>query len=236
MGTTTHTVRSFDRELHDLTGHIVAMGELAAAQVDAAVTLLLAHNGHDPQTVVAGDGPIDRLQHETETLAIRELALRQPKGEDLRLVVSAVHAASDLERIGDAAKTVALHGATLAKLPALGFRDEVSAMAAEVQAMTAEAVAAFRDENPSAAMAVWRRDEAVDAQLADLTAAVLQKMTEGGAAAVAGHHLLCAAKALERVGDHATNIAENVLYRVRGRMPEGERPKSEAAKTTTPVF
>jgi phosphate transport system protein len=231
----THTVTAFDSELKSLNGGIEEMGSRTIAQIDGAVDALVNGRVEVAQDVIAGDRALDELQQRVEAAAVEIIAKRQPVASDLREVVTAMRIASDLERIGDLAKNVAKRSiaigasATTFKVPA-----GLGSLAERVRAQLAAVLAANRAGNDAEALAVWRADSAIDALHTSLFREMLTYMMEDPRSIGLGTHLLFCAKNLERMGDHATNIAETVHYRLTSEFIASERPKGDLSSDVRP--
>lgn len=227
-----HTVRSYEEDLKRLRDMIVRMGGLAERQVAEAAQSLVDRDSELASEVVQRDVQIDQLEREIEAFCVRLLALRQPVGADLRLIVAAMKISHDLERIGDYARNGAKRSIVLAQQPSLGSLNGFSRMAALVQANLKGAIDALVHEDAAKADEIWASDEPVDDIYNGIFREMLTFMMEDPRNITAATHLLFVAKNLERIGDHATNIAETVHFAVRGEMLEDERPKSDSSEYT----
>jgi len=225
---TEHTVTAFDNELRDLGRMVTEMGGRAERVVADSVTALLKRDTELAERIILSDNSIDSLQREIEEAAVSMIARRQPMANDLREIISAIRIASDLERIGDLAKNTAKRVLALdsdyqARKPLRGL-EHMSGMALEQLKSVLDAYGAKDDVK---AMAVWKRDGEIDALYTSLFRELLTYMMEDPRRITACIHLLFAAKNIERIGDHATNIAETVHYLVVGELIAEERPKSD---------
>lgn len=229
-----HTVHGFDDDLGKLRSLVRDMAALAERQVASAVDALFERDSELAGSVVAGDAAIDQLEREIETLAIRLLALRQPVASDLRIVVAAMKISHDLERIGDHAANAAKRAIVLRSLPEVGSLNGFQRMSQLVIANLRAAVAALLANDADAAHAVWLADEPIDGIYNGIFREMLTHMIEDVRCVTAATHLLFVAKSLERIGDHATNIAETVHYAVLGVPPGAERPKADTSASTAP--
>src|SRR5690348_1607627 len=211
-----HIVKSYDAEIKRLTGEITAMGELAATQLDAAMDALGKRDSRAAQRVAENDDALDAQEREISHDVLRLLALRQPIARDLREILAALRIASDIERIGDYAANVAKRSTVLnlsAPVPLAGSLPALATLAAE---LVREVMRAYSERNAQLAHAVWERDAELDALYTGLFRELLTYMMEDARSITACTHLLFIAKNIERIGDHATNIAENVWFAVRG--------------------
>lgn len=227
-----HTVAAFDAELARLHQIIVTMGQRVESQFAAALEAIAERDAAKASRVIEADAEIDRLELELEALSVRLLALRQPMAKDLRDIVSALKIASNLERMGDFAGSVAKRAVTLAALPVEPPIASLSWMGETVLGMIRDVVAAYDTQDAERAMAVRNRDGQVDAAYTSLFREFLTYMMESPAQITGCTHLLFVAKSIERAGDHATNVAENICYIVQGRLPSEERAKGDLSSFT----
>ncbi len=228
-----HIVKAFDDELGQLDNIIAEMGGLAEAQLAAALQVLASRDAEAARTVIAGDQRIDALEAEVDGAVIRLLALRQPKADDLRLVIAALKTAGELERIGDYAKNVAKRTLALARDGATtGTVPSIVRMGTLVQGMIKNVLDAYIGRDSARADDVRARDEEVDQMHTSLFRELLTYMMEDPRLISASTHLLFIAKNVERIGDHATNIAEHVHFMVDGQRPDDERAKDDRSSFT----
>jgi phosphate transport system protein len=225
---TEHTVKAFDQDIGALRALISEMGGRAEAAVNGAMNALVKHDLDSAQRIVTADKKIDELEAEVEKMAVRIIALRAPMADDLREVIAALKIAGTIERIGDYAKSIAkrvpvVEGARRFEALAL-----LPAMANIVVEMVHDVLDAFAARDAEKAAAVWNRDKTVDDFHNSVFRALLTFMMENPPSIGAAAHLLFVAKNLERVGDHATNIAEMVHYAATGTML-GERERGAVA-------
>ena len=229
---TEHTVRSFDEQLKHLKHLIVQMGGFAEAGLDNAITALTRRDTALAQATVGSDSRLDELEQEVANLAVRILALRQPMASDLREIVSALKISSDLERMGDYAANVAKRAIALSQQPHVRPMHAIPRMARLVQQIIKDVLDAYVDLNAAKAVAAWQRDEEVDEMYTSLFRELLTYMMEDQRNIGASIHLLFIAKNIERMGDHATNVAEDVYFLVHGRPLGQERPKGDQTSFT----
>ncbi len=223
-----HTIKAFDTELQELVRKVAEMGGLAERQITDAVAALIKRDTAQAERVMAIDTNIDALQREIEEKSILIIARRQPMAVDLREVVGALRVSNDLERIGDLAKNIAKRVVVLDGefRPNKVFRG-VEHMTDLVLAQLKQVLDSYVRRDVAMAIEVWRNDEAVDAVNNSLFRELLTYMMEDPRNITFCTHLLFCAKNIERMGDHATNIAETVHYIVEGRSLPDERPKSD---------
>jgi phosphate transport system protein len=226
MGTG-HTFHAFDTELIQLRTTIQDMAELVRKQVAAAMEAILSGDRKLAAAVIAGDAEIDRFEVRIEGMAVRLLALRQPMAGDLREIVAAFRLSSDLERMGDFARTIAKRAITIGDLPVQPPVQSLKSVGDGVLDMIRDTVTAYADRDAALAEAVRNRDSAVDHAYTALFRELLTCMMESPQQITGCTHLLFAAKAIERIGDHATNVAENICFLVKGQLPSDERPKDD---------
>ena len=230
--TTEHIVKSFDEELNRLDGIIAEMGGLAEAQLADAIEVLTTRDAEKASRVVAVDSRIDTLEGEVDAQAIRMLALRQPMADDLRVVIVALKTSAVIERIGDYAKNVAKRTVALAQMPPIGPARTIGRMGRLVQEMIKNVLDAYLARDLAKADDVRVRDEEVDALYTSVFRELLTYMMEDPRNITPCTHLLFAAKNIERIGDHATNIAENVHFLITGEVLQDDRPKGDATSFT----
>ena len=232
-----HTARAFDIDLQDLARLVAEMGGLAEKQIGESVDALNSHDLALAQRVIALDDKIDMLQREIEEKAILTIARRQPMAVDLRDIVGALRVANDLERIGDLAKNIAKRvGALDDDVELTKVLRGVEHMADLVLSQIKDVLDAYTRRDVEKALAVWRGDEEVDAVNNSLFRELLTYMMEDPRYISLCIHLLFCAKNIERMGDHATNIAETVYYIVEGRPLADERPKGDTTASATVAF
>lgn len=224
-----HIVKSFDDSLEQLRQNVLRMGGLAESQLARAIQALSRRDAALAAEVVKGDAEIDRLEQEIGAQAISVLALRQPMAVDLREVVSSLKVSSDIERIGDYAANVAKRSIALAQLPPVKPAYAIPRLARLVQDIIKDTLDAYNNRDAERALDVWKRDEEVDEVYSGLFRELLTYMMEDPRNIGPCTHLMFIAKNVERIGDHATNIAETIHYQVKGTPMAGGRPKGDAS-------
>ena len=227
-----HIVRSYEQELKQLRAMLVDMGGLLENQLLMATTAVVQHDSDAATAAMEQDPAVDRLERDIEAFVIRMLALRQPVAEDLRQIVAALKISSDLERIGDYAANVAKRSIVLSQYSlsfTLGGLNHLARLVQESLKMTVDAIG---ENDPVRAVQIWRSDQVVDDIYTAIFRELITYMMEDPRNITPCTHLLFVAKNLERIGDHATNIAETVHYAATGEsLPEG-RPKGDNAAFT----
>ena len=224
MASTGHTVKAFDQDLDQLRASIAEMGGLAEAAISEALRALVQRDSEAARRVVEGDRRIDALEADIERLAVQIIALRSPLADDLREVVAALKIAGVLERIGDYAKNIAKRVPAIEESPNLRPLSLLPEMARIVAEMVHSVLDAFVTRDAAKAAEVCERDRAVDDFYNSLFRTLLTFMMESPNNITPATHLLFVAKNLERMGDHATNIAEMVYFAATG-AHLGEREK-----------
>ena len=225
--TNEHIVRSFAQELQRLSNLITQMGGVAEAQVGSAIKAVAKRDVSLAAQVMQADARLDEYEREIDTETIRLLALRQPMAQDLREIVSALKIAADLERIGDYAANVAKRSLALAQVPVVRPTAGIPRMGRLVEEILKDVLDAFIERDVEKAIAAWRRDEELDDLYTSLFREVLTYMMEDPRNITPCTHLLFMAKNLERIGDHATNIAETIHFLVVGGPLIMDRPKGD---------
>lgn len=230
---TEHTVRSFDEDLQALTRRVAEMGGLVERLIDDAVTALTRADSERANRVIADDRTVDDLHREIEEKAILLIARRQPVAVDLRLVIAALRISHDIERIGDLAKNIAkralaIEGQFQPRSLIVGVEHMTQLALGQVKAV----LDAYTARDDAAALAVRRRDDEIDTLFNSLFRELLTYMMEDPRNISLCTHLLFCAKNIERIGDHATNIAETVHYTVTGEQMRDERPKADETSLT----
>jgi phosphate transport system protein len=220
---TDHIVKSYDEHITSLTRKILEMGGLVEQQIAQAIQALVDRDVEQANRVIEHDDQIDLMEEEIDQFAIRLLATRQPMAGDLRLIAMAMKISNDLERMGDYATNIAKRCERLAKEPPVKPLYTSPRMAQISQSMVKDVLDAYVERDTDKAIAVWRRDDEVDDLFTSLFRELLTYMMEDARNISQCIDLIFVAKNLERIGDHATNIAEKIHYIIHGqrinRMP-----------------
>lgn len=225
-----HIVRSYDEEQRRLLDEILRMGEMAAAQLEAALDVVARRDDRAAERIIANDDAIDAIEREVDHGVMR-LALRGPLARDLRTILAALKVAADIERIGDYAANVAKRSIALNMTPPLPHTRGLDALGRLAVQQVRDVLVAYRASDATAAQRVRARDAELDTLYTGLFRELLTYMMEDARAITPCTHLLFMAKNLERIGDHATNIAENVWFLVHG---EDLLPPREKRDGTAP--
>jgi phosphate transport system protein len=215
---TTHTDRQYEEELGELRQRILAMGGLVEKQIANAVEALTGRNRELADETISKDHAVNRLDVEIDDLCIRLLALRQPAARDLRFITTALKITTDLERIGDMAVNICERALELNEEPTLKPYIDIPRMAKEAQAMVRTSLDAFVQRDTAAAAQVIDQDDTVDALAHQVYRELLSFMAEDPRTIARATRILLISKYLERIADHATNIAEMVVFMVDGKM------------------
>jgi phosphate transport system protein len=224
-----HLIKSFEQELRRLRDMMTEMGGIVENQVALAAVAILDRDSTSASRVVEEDPRVDALEREVEQFVIRMLALRQPVAGDLRQAVAALKMTVDLERIGDYAANVAKRSIVLAQFTLPYSLAGLGHMARLVQENLKLTVDAIGDNDADKAMQVWRSDLMVDDIYTVIFRELITYMMEDPRNITPCTHLLFIAKNLERIGDHATNIAETIYYAVKGESLPDARPKGDSS-------
>ncbi len=226
---TEHIVKSYEQELHRLRSLITEMGGLVESEVALACQAVIDRDDAAAASVVEADPKVDALEQQIQQFVIRMLALRQPMAQDLRLIVAGLRITGDLERIGDYAANVAKRSMVLGQFTLPFALTGLANMGRLVQQSLKTVIDAIGEEDTDAAVQVWRSDEEVDGIYNALFRELITYMMEDPRNITPCTHLLFIAKNLERIGDHATNIAETLYYAVKGEPLAGIRPKGDTS-------
>ena len=229
-----HTVRAYDDELDAISAELSRMGGLAEAEVADSLRAITQHDPTLAETVIASDARLDSAEREIERKSIRLIALRQPVADDLRRIVSAMKISSNLERCGDLAKNIAKRALVIAEAdPVTPLTASIERMGELVASRLKDVLDALGSRQVEGAVAVWKQDHEIDEHYEAIFRELLTYMMADPRTITACAHLLFVAKNLERIGDHATNIAEILHYEITGLDLGDDRPKSgllEAAR------
>ncbi|MFQ3622104.1 MAG: phosphate signaling complex protein PhoU [Acetobacteraceae bacterium] len=222
-----HTVKSFDDALDRLRDTLIRLGGIAENALAESVVALSKRDVELAGQIVQRDAEVDALCRSVEDQAVKLLALRQPMASDLRLIVGSIRIALDLERIGDYAANIAKRAMVLAQLPPPMGDGSIRRMGRIVQEMLKDLLDAFTSHDVAKAQSVWERDEQVDEAYNAVFRSLLTYMMEDPRNITPCAHLLFVAKNIERIGDHATNVAETIRFIEQGDEIEGSRPKRD---------
>ncbi|HVN01743.1 MAG TPA: phosphate signaling complex protein PhoU [Caulobacteraceae bacterium] len=224
-----HTLRAYDEELEALTAELSRMGGLAEVEVNDAIRAIARRDVAIAQGVIGRDARLDEIEADIERRAIRLIALRQPVADDLRRTVAALKISMNLERCGDLAKNIAKRALVIAESdPLTPLTRSIERMGELVAARLKDVLDAFAARDLDRAKAVWQRDQEVDEHYDSIFRELLTYMMGDPRTISSCAHLLFVAKNLERIGDHATNIAEIIQYEITGEPFADARPKLDS--------
>jgi phosphate transport system protein len=229
---TTHIVSAFDEDLAKLRNLIAQMGGLAEDQFGKAIDALSTSDRVKAEHIIAADDKIDVLEKEVEENAIKLIAMRQPMAEDLRAIMVAIRISSDLERIGDLAKNIAKRTLAVNEPLPRSVNAGMNRMADLALEQLADVLDAYASLDTQKANDVWHNDSRIDTLYNSVFRELLTYMMEDARTIGMCTHLLFGAKNIERIGDHTTNIAENIHYLVTGDTLDGPRPKEDSTSLT----
>lgn len=231
MAEAEHTVQSYDEDLERLTSLVSRMGGLVENQIVRATRAMTTRDSDIARSVIDRDAEIDAMERELESVAVTVLALRQPMAIDLRGIIGALRVAADLERMGDLAANIAKRSIALSQSREIGSLWLLPGMASRVRTMVTDVLDAYVQQDVAKAERVWQSDRDIDEMHNGLFRQLLTYMMEDPRNITPCMHLAFAAKNLERIADHATNVAEAVCFRQTGERDMGERPKSDDTAT-----
>ncbi|HLF59535.1 MAG TPA: phosphate signaling complex protein PhoU [Alphaproteobacteria bacterium] len=231
-----HIVKAYDEELRHLNSAIMEMGGIAEQQIATAMEAVAKRDTDLAARVVEDDDRVDELEHEVASFSVRLLALRQPMASDLRNIIAALKVSSDIERIADYAVNVAKRAIALSLTPIVTPVARIPRMGKQVQAMLKDVLDAYVERDVAKAMKVWEHDKDIDDMYDSLFRELLTYMMEDPRSITSCTHLLFIAKNIERIGDHTTNIAEDIYYLVHGQPWYKARPKGEEGIFLPPGF
>ena len=213
---TDHTVKAFDTEISQLRGLIAEMGGLAEVSIRNAIEALVRHDDQLAQTVVAADDKLDALEAEVDRLAVRIIALRAPMADDLRDVIAALKISGVIERIGDYAKNIAKRVGQIDRQKNFEPLTLIPTMADIAQGMVRDVLNAYGARDADLAIEVIQRDEKLDNFYDSIFRNLVAHMIESPSTISSAAQLLFVTRNLERIGDHATNVAEMVYFAATG--------------------
>ncbi|MES1989353.1 MAG: phosphate signaling complex protein PhoU [Pseudomonadota bacterium] len=231
---TDHTVKSFQEELDAIAASIAQMGGLTEAQLAGAIEAVSRRDSELANMAVNQDRRIDTLEREIEARAVRVIALRQPMASDLREAISAIKIAADLERIGDLSKNIAKRALVIQgdfDTPQRLIQG-IARMGRLAQGQLKSVLDACSNRDAQLAVEVWKGDEEIDEMYNSVFRELLTYMMEDPRTIGVCTHLLFIAKNVERIGDHATNVAETVYYVATGETLSDNRPKGDTTSST----
>ena len=222
-----HIVRAFDEELESLRAMTQRLGRVAAKHLERSVNAAINRDVRESQKVVDEDDLIDDLTRQIQELSFKVLSLRQPTSIDLREILCTQKISTYLERVGDYATNISKRAILLEKVPPIDPLPSIKRMSNLVKELLDGAMEAYVNQDGEKALVIWCGDERVDYVYAALLREILTYMMEDPRTISPCTHLLFMNRNLDRLGDHAANIAECVYFLARGEVPKGERPKPD---------
>ena len=224
----THIITAFDQDLNELNEQVQKLGRLAVKQFNLSIDALATQHEQTLSKILDGDAKLDTLEAEIHEKALEIIALRSPHASDLRHVLVALKIATILERTGDYARNIANRTRVIAEIGNENIPGvNIGRMGQVTQEMLSDVLRAYKKQDSDAALEVWRRDIEVDHMHTAFYKEVLASMARDPNLVATGAHLLFIAKNIERIGDYATGIAEQVHFLVHGSVPEDSRPKAD---------
>jgi phosphate transport system protein len=222
-----HIQKSFDLDLQDIKNRITIMAEMVSKELSDSVQAFSERDESQAADSVAADDLVNASERIIDDLVVSSVVRHQPMATDLRHLLSALRISRELERIGDYAKNVAKHSITLDHLKLTGEEQRVLDMGHAVNTMLEEVIEAYNDQDINKAELVRDQDQDIDELFTKIFSDLLKINENNAHLASACSHLLFIARGFERIGDHATDIAEEVIFLVKGEFPEDDRVKAD---------
>jgi phosphate transport system protein len=229
-----HIAKAYDNDISSLKSQLAEMGGIAEEQLANAIQALARRDIALADQVISNDQKLDELERRIEEKAILTIAKRQPMALDLREIMVAIRVSSDIERIGDLAKNTAKRTHAISEALPRKLSTGLARMGQMAQAQLNQVLNAYAQRNDELGLAVWRSDEELDALYNSIFRELLTYMMEDPRNISLCTHLLFGAKNLERIGDHTTNIAENIHYLIHGKTIAETRPKKDITAMMRP--
>lgn len=227
-----HIVKSFDEEMDGLSSELARMGDLVVDQINSAMKSLKTRDAQLADRVKKNDLQVDAINDDIEERVMSILALRHPYAVDLRLTIAALKIARELERIGDLAQNCALRTSVIIEDDKIKGTKKILKMGKQVSANVATVMEAYKNRDEETAIEIWAGDEAIDEFCNSIFEIVLTGMMADNSSINACTQMTFVAKNLERIGDHATNIASAIHFVVTAESIRGKRPKKDRTSTT----
>jgi phosphate transport system protein len=229
-----HIVKAYDQDITSLKSQLAEMGGLAEEQLANAIQALVRRDTALADKVINADSLLDDLERRIEEKAILTIAKRQPMAQDLREIIVAIRVSSDIERVGDLAKNTAKRTHAISEALPRNLSSGLTRMGQMAQAQLHQVLNAYAKRDDEMGLAVWRADEDLDALYNSIFRELLTYMMEDPRKIGECTHLLFGAKNLERIGDHTTNIAENIHFLIHGKTIVESRPKKDVTAMMRP--
>jgi phosphate transport system protein len=231
---TDHIQSSFDKNLQKIHREVVMMAEMASQELSDSIQAFAERDQEQANEAIAADDLVNASERLIDNHIIQTIVRNQPVASDCRHLIAALRISKDLERIGDYATNIAAHSSTLCQLEPTGEEQRVIDMGHAVHTMMQEVVEAFEDEDVNKAQLVRQQDVDIDELYTKIFSDLLKISSKNAAASSACTHLAFVARSLERIGDHITDIAEEILYIVKGEFPADERLKADESTMQIP--
>jgi phosphate transport system protein len=222
-----HIQQSFDVDLQEIKKHIIGMSEMVVREIQDSLGAFSERDEDQASDTLQTDELINASERIIDNEVVKAIVLHQPMASDCRHLVAALKICKELERIGDYATNIAKHSITLDQLDLTGEEQRVMDMGHAILTMLEEAIEAYRDFDANKAQLIREQDEAIDELYSKIFADLLQINHDNGELASACTHLIFVARALERIGDIVTDIAEEILFIINGEFSEDNRPKAD---------
>lgn len=229
--TTSHTVKAFENELVQLNSSLVTMGHVVASQFQRALSALRQRDITLADAVICDDAAVDAAQRSVDEAVVSLLALRHPVADDLRLALTTSRIAGQFERIGDVAANIGKRAKALCAVSEVTLAKDVIAMGDMAYGILVDAITSFAERNEALARQAWERDTLLDDAYTALNRDLIAHMMSAPSDVPQGTHLLFIGKNIERIGDHATNIAEMAIFLTSGDLLVEERKKTDLSST-----
>ena len=227
-----HTVKSYEEQLQHLSNDLVLMGGNCELAFSNAIKAICKNDHVLADDVINNDAVIDNFEIQIEQEVVNLIALRQPMAIDLRETVTALKMSSDLERVGDLAKNIAKRTKLIKKKLPNELTESIERVGLLVQKQLKSVLDSYTNRSPDIAQDVWEKDEQVDDLTNNCMEEVIRYLKSDSKNIEYGSHLLFVTKNIERIGDHLTNVAEQVYFLVNGTYLEGDRPKGSQSIVT----
>jgi phosphate transport system protein len=223
-----HIQQSFDVDLQNIKQHIIGMAEMVKLEVNESLSAFSERDPDQANDTMESDDLIDANERIIDNEVVKAIVLHQPMASDCRQLVAALRISRELERIGDYASNIAMHSITLDQLELTGEETRVMDLGHAVVTMLEEAIESYIDQDAAKAELIRQQDEAIDELYSKIFEDMLQMNAENPGKASACTHLIFIARFLERMGDIVTNIAEEILFIIKGEFIEEARPKADS--------
>ncbi len=231
---TAQTLKPFDKDIQLVSKRVIGMAQMVSLELSNSFNAFSERNQDKAIDIARADVLIDATERIIDDLIVKTIVSHQPTAAESRLLISALRINKDLERIGDYATNIANHSSTLNQLELIGKEEDVKKMWQAVQVMLADVTQAYDAKNTEAAEVIRQKDITIDEMYTQIFTDLIALNKENAEQSCACTHLIFIARSLERIGDHIVDIAEEILYVVNGKFPEGERLKADESAFVNP--